>query len=158
MKTRYTDEQIIGFLKQAAAGTPVKDLCRKHGFSDASFYIWRQKFGGMEVPDAKRLRALEGELTLRFVGGPAAPAVLVRTSPGPVSQARYALYPRSGGDPVTADWRDFPVLARAVTTGVSVHEGIFFGSAGLWLNTATAAVLVWVCAGGTAAWWARTPA
>ena len=61
MRKRYTDEQIIGFLKQAAAGTPVKELCRKHGFSDASFYIWRQKFGGMDVPDAKRLRALEAE-------------------------------------------------------------------------------------------------
>lgn len=61
MKKRYTDEQIIGFLKQAAAGTPDKELCRKHGFSDASFYIWRQKFGGMDVPDAKRLRALEAE-------------------------------------------------------------------------------------------------
>lgn len=61
MKKRYTDEQIIGFLKQAAAGTPIKELCRKHGFSDASFYLWRRKFGGLEVPDAKRLRALEGE-------------------------------------------------------------------------------------------------
>ena len=61
MKKRYTDEQIIGFLKQAAAGTPIKELCRKHGFSDASFYLWRQKFGGMDVPDAKRLRALEAE-------------------------------------------------------------------------------------------------
>lgn len=61
MKKRYTDEQIIGFLKQAAAGTPIKDLCRKHGFSDASFYLWRRKFGGMDVPDAKRLRELELE-------------------------------------------------------------------------------------------------
>lgn len=61
MKKRYTDEQIIGFLKQAAAGTPVKDLCRKHGSSDASLCIWRQKFGGMDVPDAKHLRALEAE-------------------------------------------------------------------------------------------------
>lgn len=61
MKKRFTDEQIIGFLKQAAAGTPVKELCRKNGFSDASFYIWRQRFGGMEVPDAKRLRELEAE-------------------------------------------------------------------------------------------------
>ena len=61
MKKRYTDEQIIGFLKQAAAGTPVKELCRKHGFSDASFYLWRRKFGGLDMPDAKRLRALEGE-------------------------------------------------------------------------------------------------
>lgn len=61
MKKRFSEEQIIGFLKQADAGMPVKDLCRQHGFSDASFYLWRQKFGGMEVPDAKRLKALEGE-------------------------------------------------------------------------------------------------
>lgn len=61
MKKRFSEEQIIGFLKQADAGMPVKELCRQHGFSDASFYIWRQKFGGMEVPDAKRLKALEGE-------------------------------------------------------------------------------------------------
>lgn len=61
MKKRFSEEQIIGFLKQADSGMPVKDLCRQHGFSDASFYLWRQKFGGMEVPDAKRLKALEGE-------------------------------------------------------------------------------------------------
>lgn len=61
MKKRFTDEQIIGFLKQAEAGTPIKDLCRKHGFSDAAFYTWRKRFGGMEVPDARRLRELEGE-------------------------------------------------------------------------------------------------
>jgi len=60
MKKRLTEEQIIGFLKQAA-GAPIKELCRKHGFSDASFYLWRRKFGGMDVPDAKRLRALEAE-------------------------------------------------------------------------------------------------
>lgn len=61
MKKRFTEEQIIGFLKQASAGTSIKELCRKHGFSDASFYLWRRKFGGMEVPDAKRLKALEIE-------------------------------------------------------------------------------------------------
>ncbi len=61
MKKRFTEEQIIGFLKQAAAGAPIKELCRKHGFSDASFYLWRRKYGGMEVPDAKRLRTLETE-------------------------------------------------------------------------------------------------
>jgi len=61
MKKRYTDEQIIAFLKQAEAGTPIKELCRKHGFSDASFYLWRRRFGGMSVPDAKRLRELEAE-------------------------------------------------------------------------------------------------
>jgi len=61
MKKRFTDEQIIGFLKQAAEGAPIKELCRKHGFSDASFYLWRRRFGGMDVPDAKRLRELEAE-------------------------------------------------------------------------------------------------
>nr|WP_319242861.1 transposase [uncultured Propionivibrio sp.] len=52
MKKRFSEEQIIGFLKQAEAGVPVKELCRQHGFSDASFYTWRAKFGGMTVPDA----------------------------------------------------------------------------------------------------------
>ncbi len=61
MKKRFTEEQIIGFLKQAQAGVAIKDLCRKNGFSDATFYTWRRKFGGMEVADAKRLRELETE-------------------------------------------------------------------------------------------------
>ena len=61
MKKRFTDEQIIGFLRQADGGLPVRELCRQYGFSDASFYTWRAKFGGMSVPDAKRLRELEAE-------------------------------------------------------------------------------------------------
>lgn len=61
MKKRYTEEQIIGFLREADAGLGVKDLCRRHGFSEASYYLWRSKFGGMSVPDAKRLRELEAE-------------------------------------------------------------------------------------------------
>jgi putative transposase len=60
-KSRYTEEQIIGFIKQVEAGMPVVELCRKHGFSDASFYKWRAKFGGMDVSDAKKLRELESE-------------------------------------------------------------------------------------------------
>lgn len=60
-KSRFTEEQIIGFLKQAEAGMPMQELCRKHGFSDASFYNWRSKFGGMDASDAKRLRELEAE-------------------------------------------------------------------------------------------------
>ena len=60
-KSRFTDEQIVGFLKQAEAGVAVKELCRQNGFSDATFYKWRSKYGGMEVPDAKRLRELESE-------------------------------------------------------------------------------------------------
>lgn len=61
MKKRFTEEQIIGILKEADAGMPIKDLCRRHGFSEASYYLWRSKFGGMDVSDAKRLKALEAE-------------------------------------------------------------------------------------------------
>ena len=61
MKKRFSEEQIIGLLREADAGVAIKDLCRKHGFSDASFYLWRSKFGGMSVSDAKRLKELETE-------------------------------------------------------------------------------------------------
>ena len=61
MKKRFSEEQIIGFLREGDRGVPVKELCRKHGFSEASYYLWRSKFGGMEVSDAKRLKALESE-------------------------------------------------------------------------------------------------
>ena len=60
-KSKYTEEQIIGFLKLAEAGMPVAEICRKGGFSDATFYKWRSKFGGMEASDAQRLRELESE-------------------------------------------------------------------------------------------------
>ena len=59
-KSRYSEEQIIGFIKQADAGMPIKELCRKGGFSDATFYKWRAKFGGMDVSDAKRLSKSKG--------------------------------------------------------------------------------------------------
>jgi len=61
MKKRYSEEQIIKFLREAGAGMPVKDLCRRHGFSEASYYLWRSKYGGMDVSDAKRLKELETE-------------------------------------------------------------------------------------------------
>ena len=61
MKKRFTDEQIIGFLREAEAGLAVAELCRRHGFSEASYYLWRSKFGGMNVSDAKRLKELETE-------------------------------------------------------------------------------------------------
>ncbi|AKO21731.1 transposase [Xanthomonas oryzae pv. oryzicola] len=63
MKKRFSEEQIIGFLREAEAGMPIKGLCRRHGFSEASYYLWRSKFGGMSVPDAKRLKDLEAENT-----------------------------------------------------------------------------------------------
>jgi len=61
MKKRFTEEQIIGILKQAQAGMKIVDLCRMHGISDVTFYTWRSKYGGMEVSDAKRLKQLEDE-------------------------------------------------------------------------------------------------
>jgi putative transposase len=63
MKKRFTEAQIVGFLREADAGLPVQDLCRKHGFSEGSYYLWRSKFGGMSVSDAKRLKELETENT-----------------------------------------------------------------------------------------------
>lgn len=60
-RSRFSEEQIIGILKEHEAGVSVSDLCRKHGVSDASIYKWKAKFGGMDVSEAKRLRALEDE-------------------------------------------------------------------------------------------------
>jgi len=60
-RSRFSDEQIIGILKEHQAGMTAAELCRKHGISDATFYKWRSKYGGMEVSEAKRLKALEEE-------------------------------------------------------------------------------------------------
>ena len=60
-KKRFSEEQIIGFLREADAGLAVKELCRKHGFSEASYYGWKAKFGGMNVSEAQRLKSLEAE-------------------------------------------------------------------------------------------------
>ena len=63
MKKRYTEKRSIGFVREADAGLPVKELCRKHGFSEPSYYAWKAKFGGMNVSDAQRLKTLEAENT-----------------------------------------------------------------------------------------------
>lgn len=60
-KTRYTEDQIIGVLKEAEAGIPIIELCRKYGISDATYYNWKSKYGGMTVSDAKKLKQLEDE-------------------------------------------------------------------------------------------------
>jgi putative transposase len=60
-RNRFSEEQIIGILKEREAGVSVSELCRKHGVSDASIYKWKAKYGGMDVSEAKKLRALEDE-------------------------------------------------------------------------------------------------
>jgi putative transposase len=60
-RNRFTEEQIIGILKEQEAGVPTADLCRKHGVSNASIYKWKAKYGGMDISEAKRLKALEDE-------------------------------------------------------------------------------------------------
>jgi putative transposase len=60
-KSRFSEEQIIRVLKEHQAGLPVAEICRRHGISDATFYTWRSKYGGLELSEAKRLKALEEE-------------------------------------------------------------------------------------------------
>ncbi|VAT76902.1 IS3 family element, transposase OrfA [Klebsiella variicola] len=60
MKKRFSEEQIISILREAGAGVFARELCRKHAISDATFYTWRKKYGGIEVPEVKRLKSLEG--------------------------------------------------------------------------------------------------
>lgn len=61
MKKRFSEEQIIGILKEHESGKKTQEICRHHGISDATFYNWKAKYGGMELSDAKRLKALEEE-------------------------------------------------------------------------------------------------
>ncbi len=60
-RSRFTEDQIIGVLKEHQVGIPTAELCRKHGISDATFYNWRSRYGGIEVSDARRLKSLEDE-------------------------------------------------------------------------------------------------
>ena len=62
-KSRFTESQVVSILKEADAGAKVKEICRRHGISDATFYNWKGKYGGMSASEVKRLRELEGEVS-----------------------------------------------------------------------------------------------
>lgn len=62
-KSRFTEYQILSILKEAESGQKVQDICRNHGVSDATYYKWKSKYGGMEASDIKKLQNLEGELS-----------------------------------------------------------------------------------------------
>lgn len=62
-RSRFTETQIVSILKEADAGAKVKDICRKHGISDATYYNWKSKYGGMQASDLKRMKELEAELS-----------------------------------------------------------------------------------------------
>src|ERR1700712_142953 len=91
-KSRYTQEQIIAVLKQHQAGVPTAELCRKHGISEATFYNWRSRYGGMEGSEARRLKSLEEEnrqlkkLVARQMHTPPRP----HPSPGGLTPSEFA--------------------------------------------------------------------
>ena len=104
-KKRFSEEQIIGVLKEAEAGMKVVDLCRKHGISDVTFYKWRSKFGGLEISEARRLKRLEEEnqRLKRLVADQALDIlvlkeVLIKKSSGKPSGRRPFFMPWSGTD------------------------------------------------------------
>lgn len=108
--------------------------------------------------DQARAEGLAGDLLFLMVDGPPGSAVSVREVKPRASQERYLLMDRSGAGVVDeAGWADFPLIAKAVATGVDIHEAAFFGRVGPWINTAFALSLAWLCLTGALSWWRRKP-
>lgn len=106
-----------------------------------------------------RAKGLDGDLSFSLVDGPPGSVVSVRELKARSSQEKYLLMDRRNAAVLEqADWSQFPPLAKAVATGVDIHEASYFGSLGPWINTAFAAALVWLCITGAMAWWTRKPA
>lgn len=109
--------------------------------------------------DRARSEGMDGALMFYMVDGPPGSAVSVRDLRPRSSQERYLLLDRANGEPVArAGWNQFPAMARAVATGVDLHEASYFGRAGAWVNTTFALALVWLCVTGAMSWWRRKPA
>lgn len=108
--------------------------------------------------DRARAEGLRGDVRLMMVDGPPTAAVSVRSTEPRAADRRYVLLDRGDAGVVErATWADMPPLTRAVSTGVDIHEGRYFGRAGPWLNTLFAAALVWLSVTGFMAWWRRRP-
>lgn len=106
-----------------------------------------------------RARGMQGDLMFYMVDGPPGSAISVRNMKPRASQQSFLLLDRKNASVVGgAEWKDFPLVAKAVATGVSIHEGGFFGKIGPWLNTLFAIALVWMSVTGFMAWWRRKPA
>ena len=100
-KSRYSEEQIIAVLKEHQAGMPVAELCRRHGISDATFYNWRSRYGGMEISDARRLKGLEEEnrKLKKLLAESMLDVATLREALGKTSEARVAESVRELGHP-----------------------------------------------------------
>lgn len=116
--------------------------------------------GGSLQPmlEQARARGMDGDLMFYMVDGPPGSTVSVRDLKPRASQERYLLLDRGDAQVVEeADWSQFPAIARAVATGVDIHESHFFGPIGPWVNTAFALALAWLCLTGAMSWWRRKP-
>ncbi len=109
--------------------------------------------------EQSRSRGMQGDLVFLMIAGPPGSAVSVRNAMPRASQQSYLLLDRNDASVVgQAQWKDFPIIARTVATGVSIHEGGYFGRIGPWLNTVFASALSWLCFSGFMSWWRRKPA
>lgn len=112
-----------------------------------------------EMLEQARARGMTGDVMLYMVDGPPGSAVSVRDLKARSSQERYLLMDRANASVLEqADWSQFPLMAKAVSTGVDIHEAGYFGRLGPWINTTFALALVWLCISGAMAWWRRKPA
>jgi putative transposase len=161
-RSRFTEEQIIGILKEHQAGLSPTELCRKHAISDATFYTWRKKYGGMDVSDARRLKALEEE-NAKLKKLLAEPMIDVSTlremltkkilTPGSRRRAvNWAIDERGFSQPAPAGWWESTRVSTATGRGVPTIPGCASGCASWRLNAGASAIGVYTSCCSARAW------